>query len=187
MTSLMDRRPQLRMPQKQSHAPIAATDFAASMRMLASGVVIVTSFVDDRPWGVTLSSLSSFSADPARIAFSIVKSTATAQSIVGRGAFGVAILPSSAAGLAAQQAAPGQAKFLPDADVAGHGAVLGAPLVAGALYNLECRSVVEVEVHDHLLVVADVVSATAGCEEELGLVYWNRALGSFAHPEGELA
>ena len=153
--------------------------------MLASGVVIVTSMVEGQPWGVTLSSLSSFSADPARIAFSIKRSTATAQSIAESGEFGVAILSAASVELAARQAAPGQPKFLAAEAVAGDGPLLGIPAIAGALYNLECKSVVEVEVLDHLLVVADVLSATTDATEESGLVFFNRLFGTFFRHEGE--
>ncbi|GAA13020.1 flavin reductase family protein [Gordonia westfalica] len=152
--------------------------------MLASGVVIVTSVVDDRPWGVTLSSLSSFSADPARIAFSIKQSTATAQSIAELGEFGVAVLSAESADLAARQAAPGQPKFLPDASVSGLGPLLGVPAIEGAIYNLECKSVLEVEVLDHVLVVADVLSATTHTRDESGLVFFNQTFGEFS-PKGE--
>lgn len=164
--------------------PVPATEFVRSMRMLASGVVIVTSMVDDQPWGVTLSSLSSFSAEPARISFSIKKATATAQSILELGEFGVAVLAADSAELAARQAEPGKPKFLPSDSVSGFGPKLGVPAIGGALYNLECKSVLEVEVLDHILVVADVVSATTDSTEESGLVFFNREFGTFS-PKGD--
>jgi flavin reductase (DIM6/NTAB) family NADH-FMN oxidoreductase RutF len=155
------------------------------MRALASGVVIVTSHVEGQPWGVTLSSLSSFSAEPARIAFSVGRATATAQSIAKTGEFGVAILSSASVELAARQAAAGQPKFLAAEAVQGCGPVLGVPAIAGALYNLECKSVVEVEVLDHVLVVADVLSASTSAADESGLVFCNRLFGSFFRHEGD--
>ncbi|SDU73110.1 flavin reductase family protein [Gordonia westfalica] len=182
--TVMESLPRFRTRPSSSIAPIPAADFAQSMRMLASGVVIVTSVVDDRPWGVTLSSLSSFSADPARIAFSIKQSTATAQSIAELGEFGVAVLSAESADLAARQAAPGQPKFLPDASVSGLGPLLGVPAIEGAIYNLECKSVLEVEVLDHVLVVADVLSATTHTRDESGLVFFNQTFGEFS-PKGE--
>lgn len=175
----------LRTPGTSPFDPIPATDFAESMRMLACGVVIVTTVVDGQPWGVTLSSLSSFSANPARIAFSIKKCTATAQSIADSGEFGVAILSARSAELAARQAAPGQPKFLAPESVQGVGPLLGVPAVSGALYNLECKSVVEVEVVDHVLVVADVLSASTSATGDVGLVFFDRAFGSFFNHEGD--
>ncbi len=187
MVTAVDGRLRLRTVAEAAPEPIPASDFARTMRTLACGVVIVTSYVDERPWGVTLSSLSSFSADPARISFSIGRSTATAQSIAEQGSFGVAILAAGARDLAARMAAPGQPKFLPEDAIAGRGPVLGVPAVEGSLYNLECKSVFEIEVLDHLLVVADVVSATTNRTDESGLVFWNRGFGSFAHAEGDNA
>ncbi|PZU04278.1 MAG: hypothetical protein DI630_01970 [Gordonia sp. (in: high G+C Gram-positive bacteria)] len=182
---VMTNRPHMRTPATSVFDPIPATDFAESMRTLACGVVIVTTVVDGQPWGVTLSSLSSFSAQPARIAFSIKKATATAQSIAASGEFGVAILSSGSAELAARQAAPGQPKFLAAEAVQGAGPLLGVPAVSGALYNLECKSVVEVEVVDHVLVVADVLSASTQATDESGLVFFDRTFGSFVHDQGE--
>ncbi|BBY65877.1 flavin reductase family protein [Mycolicibacterium helvum] len=185
--TMVENLPRLRTPASCEFVPIPAADFARSMRMLASGVVIVTSMVEGQPWGVTLSSLSSFSANPARIAFSIAKYTATAQSIAESGEFGVAILSAGGADLAARQAAPGQPKFLAAEAVSGGGPLLGVPAIAGALHNLECKSVVEVEVLDHLLIVADVVSATTNTSEESGLVFFNQLFGSFFQHQGDKA
>jgi flavin reductase (DIM6/NTAB) family NADH-FMN oxidoreductase RutF len=50
---------------------------------------------------------------------------------------------------------------------------------------LECKSVVEVEVLDHVLVVADVLSASTSAADESGLVFCNRLFGSFFRHEGD--
>ena len=87
---VMDRRTaSLRAAAGATHPCVPAEDFAASMRKLASGIVVVTTEVEGRPWGLTLSSVSSFSADPARISLSVNKTNVTARYIAERERFGV--------------------------------------------------------------------------------------------------
>ena len=45
-------------------APVA--EFAEAMSALASGVVLVTCWVGDRPWGMTVTAFASVSADAAK-------------------------------------------------------------------------------------------------------------------------
>lgn len=182
MTTERVSSPVLRQIGTSSEDTISPTEFGAVMRGLPSGVVMLTSYVDgNKPWGVTLSSLSSFSAEPARVSFSILRTTATAAYIRDHGKAGIAILASDAAGLAARHAAPGQPKFLDEEELLPQrGGRLCMPLVAAAVMNMECRVAFHVEVLDHLLVVADVVSAAGAKTENSGLLYWNRAFGSFA-------
>lgn len=154
--------------------------FAGAMRALPAGVVVVTTLVEGRPWGVTLSSLSSFSAAPARVAFSILRTTATATHLQEHGTFGVSILRASAADLASRQAAPGQPKFLDEErllpDLTPR---FGLPRLTDALVNLECRVACEMEVLDHILIVADVLSMSEEVSAEPALVYVNRTFGRF--------
>jgi len=170
-----------------SHDCVEVTDFAAAMRVLASGVVVITTYVDDRPWGLTLSSVSSFSADPARISLSITKSNATASYIRENEKFGVAILPADRADLAEALAARGAPKFIDPTDLSDSGPILGVPRIASALVNLECKVVFHVEAIDHILIVADVVSASAEADlqRDQPLVYYSRMFGSFAPSESE--
>ena len=157
-------------------------EFGASMRVLGSGVVVITSFVEGKPWGLTLSSVSSFSADPARISLSITKTNVTAMYIREHESLGVAILPDSKSALAAGLASPGKPKFIPDEHLySAPGPVFGLPAIDGALFNLECRVVFHVEAIDHILIVADVVSARAGAmgDAPSPLIYFNREFGSF--------
>ncbi|WMY78751.1 flavin reductase family protein [Citricoccus sp. I39-566] len=180
MTKEKTKSPLLHTAAAPANDTIERSEFATAMRGLPSGVVVITSYVDDKPWGVTLSSLSSFSAEPARVSFSILRTTATAAHIRDHGTLGVAILSSDAGDLAARQAAAGQPKFLNEDDLLPQrGQRLGMPLVVGAVMNLECQVAFYVEVLDHLLVVADVVSAVGEKTNDCGLLYWNRTFGHF--------
>lgn len=186
---VMDRRTaSLRAAAGATHPCVPAEDFAASMRKLASGIVVVTTEVEGRPWGLTLSSVSSFSADPARISLSVNKTNVTARYIAERERFGVAILSDDKMALAADLAAPGKPKFIAEEKLCSPGPRFSLPAIDGALYNIECAVVFMVEAVDHVLVVADVVSARAGAHAETAgpLTYFDRTFGSFAvgDPEG---
>ncbi|WP_064257543.1 flavin reductase family protein [Rhodococcus sp. D-6] len=189
MTAPTDERraAALRAATKPAPKCLAAPDFAASMRKLASGVVVVTTEVDGQPWGVTLSSVSSFSADPARISLSIKKTTATGAYIAEHEQFGVAILPHAMADLANALAAPGSPKFIPEEHLGEPSPTLTLPVIEGAIYNLECTVAYVVEAIDHLLVIADVVSACAGehADTVSPLTFFDRTFGSFAAGNSE--
>ena len=47
------------------------SDFADAMSTLASGVVLVTGWVGDRPWGMTVTSFASVSAEPPTVLVSL--------------------------------------------------------------------------------------------------------------------
>jgi len=160
---------------------VAAESFRASMSKLTAGVVLVTAMIDDQPWGVTLSSVSSFSAEPARISLSVTRQSALGRHLTGQNAvFGVAILPDELAHLAERLAAPGKPKFIPDSHLSREW-VSPAPSISGAIYNLGCRTSHVVRALDHLMVIADVLEATAGPEQTSArpLTYFDRSFGSF--------
>lgn len=162
---------------------IEAEVFGACMRRLGAGVVVVTSFVDGRPWGTTLSSCSAFSAKPARLSLSITKNNVTAAHIREHESFGVAIPGVVQEALASDLARPGRPKFIHDSWLGFQGPALGMPSIKGAPINMECRAVFHVEAIDHLLVVADIVSAAVNHEGAgAPLMYYDRNFGSFATP-----
>ena len=58
--------------------------FKAAMRTLAGGVVIVTTRVEDRPWGLTISSCTSLTLDPPQILISLRASATSSREIEAR-------------------------------------------------------------------------------------------------------
>ena len=79
-------------PDPTAAEALPAADFAAAMRELASGVVLVTTWVGGRPWGMTVTAFASVSADPPTVLVSLGSSTRSACAIEASGRFGVAIL-----------------------------------------------------------------------------------------------
>jgi flavin reductase (DIM6/NTAB) family NADH-FMN oxidoreductase RutF len=149
--------------------------FLDAMRMLPAGVVMVTVSVDGRPWGLTVSSCTSLTADPPQILVSLGTRTVTCRQILEGGDFGVSVLAADQLAVAALGAATGVAKFVDDyCDEHEEGPA--SPRLRGAVYHLDCRSVAAHEHADHTIVVGAVARAFArpdGPGEPL--IYFDRA------------
>jgi flavin reductase (DIM6/NTAB) family NADH-FMN oxidoreductase RutF len=128
----------------------AAVEFAEAMTTLASGVVLVTSRVAGRPWGMTVTAFASVSVDPPTVLVSLGDRTASARAIRRAGAFGVSILARSQVCIAAYAAAPGETKFL-DALVEPGDRESATPAIAEALAHLDCDLGEAVEAGDHVV------------------------------------
>jgi flavin reductase (DIM6/NTAB) family NADH-FMN oxidoreductase RutF len=144
-----------------------------AMRLLPSGVVLVTVVHEGRPWGLTISSCTCLTMEPPQIVISLRSDTVTCRAIEDRGAFGIAVLGAGQVELARTGAAAGAPKFIDDwcdpASLAG-----GAPRVRGALYHLGCEAVATHVHGDHTLVVGGPQRAHPGAGSD-PLVYVDRA------------
>jgi flavin reductase (DIM6/NTAB) family NADH-FMN oxidoreductase RutF len=160
---------------------VSASEFADAMSSLASGVVLVTSRVEDRPWGMTVTAFASVSADPPTVLVSLRSQSATARAIAANGAFGVSILSREQTEIAELGAAPGAPKYI-DSLVEHRERSSSSPAVAHALAHLDCHVVRAVEEGDHTVFFGRV--QTAG--RRLGgapLIYHARSYRSFLAPE----
>jgi flavin reductase (DIM6/NTAB) family NADH-FMN oxidoreductase RutF len=81
--------------------------FKAAMRVLAAGVVMVTSRRDGRPWGLTISSCCSLTLDPPQMLVSLGSATVSCRSILEQRRFGISILAARQKELAQLGAAVG--------------------------------------------------------------------------------
>jgi flavin reductase (DIM6/NTAB) family NADH-FMN oxidoreductase RutF len=153
-------------------------DFVEAMSALASGVVLVTCRVGDRPWGTTVTAFASGSADPPTVLVSLAATATGARAIEATGAFGVSILAADQIPVARHGSAPGAPKFLePFAD----GARSAAPAVAGALAHLDCELTESLDVADHVLLVGRVRAARS-LHAGPPLLYHRRAYRTLAEP-----
>jgi flavin reductase (DIM6/NTAB) family NADH-FMN oxidoreductase RutF len=157
-------------------ARVASREFIDAMSRLASGVVLVTCQVGDRPWGMTVTSFASVSADPPTILVVVSGDAASARAIAATGRFGVSLLAHDQATIARFGSVPGAAKFL-EPFVAPEGD--GSPVVAGALAHLDCEVVEQVPAADHTVFFGRVreVHASPGGRP---LVYFGRAYRALA-------
>ena len=155
--------------------------FREAMRLLAAGVVMVTTRIDGRPWGLTISACCSLSADPPQILISLGTQTATARQLRSTGRFGLSLLSTSHRALAEVGAAPGVPKFVDD-HVDDDGVDSGRmPRVRDAMYHLDCEVSDCNEVADHTVFVGRVVHAHSGSASLRPLdplIYFDRAYRS---------
>jgi flavin reductase (DIM6/NTAB) family NADH-FMN oxidoreductase RutF len=155
--------------------PEAGARFRDAMRLLPSGVVMVTVCVDGRPWGLTISSCCSLSAEPPQILISLSTRTVTCRQILDGGRFGISVLGADHGEVAALGAAAGAAKFVDGYCDACDGEV-ASPRVRGAVYHLDCRLAAAHEHADHTVIVGAVLSADRTPAEPVSdpLIYFDR-------------
>jgi flavin reductase (DIM6/NTAB) family NADH-FMN oxidoreductase RutF len=157
--------------------PIEGEMFKLAMRALAAGVVIVTTRLDGRPWGLTISSCCSLTLEPPQIVVGLRSDSVSCQQILASKRFGVSILATEQKGLAERGAAVGVAKFMDEEMTAPDGEGLCSPRVSGALFHLDCSVSEHHAVSDHELVVGLVHHGTAAHPESSAsgpLLYFDR-------------
>ncbi|HVR13952.1 MAG TPA: flavin reductase family protein [Gaiellaceae bacterium] len=137
-------------------------DFVDAMSTLASGVVLVTVWVADRPWGMTVTAFASVSADPPTVLVSLGSETTSAREITATRSFGVSILAAEQFAVARLGSEPGAAKFLEPFVDRGDGSS-DSPVVVGALAHLDCELSDVVPIADHAILFGRVRAARASC------------------------
>jgi flavin reductase ActVB len=155
---------------------IAPDGFRQAMRLLAGGVAVVTTIVDGRPWGLTVSACCSLTADPPKVLISLDSRTTSCRAIFDNGRFGVALLGSDQVAVARICSAAGLPKFIEE--IVDHSfAQVRSPVIAGALAHLDCRVVDSHRVGDHALIIGLVQDALSPRTHEdfEPLVYFQRA------------
>ena len=168
---------------------ILRDQFVGGMAKLPTGVVMVTTTIDGKPWGLTVSACCSVSADPPLLLVSIGKKTASAEAIRESGRFGVSILSTRLLHVARLGAVPGEPKFVAEychrgrRDDSSVPATQAIPRISGALAHFNCVVDREVTVADHAVIfgrVTEVVTDRA----DSALVYWQRVFRRAVPVEG---
>lgn len=150
--------------------------FRESMSRLASGVSIVTTKIDGRPWGLTVSACSSISMDPPLLMVSLASGNASMQAILGEQCFGVSILNKNQMEIAKAGAKSGEPKFF-EKYVVQNG--LGENYqVENALAHIDCDVYKTVEAGDHTIFIGSVKQVILG-DINMPLLYFHRQFGSF--------
>ncbi len=147
--------------------PIDDALFKLAMSHFASGVTVVTTEHEGKPYGMTVAAFSSLSLHPPLVLICIEKTVKTHDAIAGAGKFGVSILNSKQADVSNRFASRAEDKFAGMEIVKGE---LDLPLIAGAITRLSCRVSSKLEGGDHTIFVGEIVGATT--EEGEPLVYY---------------
>jgi flavin reductase (DIM6/NTAB) family NADH-FMN oxidoreductase RutF len=141
----------------------------ALMRHVPAGVAVVTVDVEGERLGLTIGSLVSLSLEPPLVGASISRQAALHELLRRAGGFAVSLLASGQERLA-QHFARGVPPIALWHDVATREGAAGAPLLAGALGWIECRTWAEYPAGDHTLFVGEALSVELG-EPAPPLVY----------------
>jgi len=141
--------------------------FKLAMSHFASGVTVVTTEHEGKPFGMTVAAFSSLSLHPPLVLVCIEKTVKTHDAIASAGTFGVSILSSKQADISNRFASRAEDKFAGTEVVRGE---LGVPLIGGAITRLACKVTEKLEGGDHTIFVGEVVDANT--EEGEPLVYF---------------
>ena len=136
--------------------PVDDAQFKLAMSHFASGVTVVTTEHEGKPYGLTVASFASLSLHPPLILVCIEKSVKSHDAIAAAKKFGVNILAAEQADVSNRFATKLEDKF---AGIATRRGELGVPLIDGTLCAIECRVREQLPGGDHTVFVGEVVSA----------------------------
>ena len=145
--------------------PVDDAQFKNALSHFASGVTVVTTEHDGKPYGMTVASFASLSLHPPLVLICIEKSVKTHDAIAASRKFGVSILKSDQAEVSGRFASKSDDKFSGVKIVSG-----SVPLIAGALTTMECHVTAQLPGGDHSIFVGEVVAVTTS--EGAPLVYY---------------
>lgn len=150
--------------------PVTQAEFRRTMAHFATGVTVVTTVLDGRFYGLTVSAFCSVSLDPTLILVSIDKTAQTYPILTESQAFGVNILTAQQQYLSERFARKDTGEGKNFADIRLHTGETGVPLFDEAMAYLECRVVAEYEGGDHTLFLGQVID-----------MHYNDAAGADGH------
>ena len=157
---------------RATSAQAEAPNFRAALRHLAGGVSVITTGQGEDRTGLTVTSLSSLSAEPATVMFGLNLGSSSFPVLARHRSFGVNFLNATQKQIADRFAGRGGEKG--EARYAGASwseGVTGAPLLEGALAALDCEVEELIERHSHAIVIGRVREVRLG-GDDAALVYW---------------
>ena len=166
--------------------PLSRQAFFEIMASFPSGVAIVTTTgTDGRPRGLTTTAVSSVSTDPPTILVCVDLNSRTLAALRARRTFVVNFVRQGCSQLCMLFASKAEDKF---ANVTWRPTPSGLPLLhEDAVAWAECSTVHDLEVGDHVILVARVDDGGVARDVESPLMYYRRSWGvwSPAHEAGE--
>lgn len=147
--------------------PVDDAQFKLAMSHFASGVTIVTTEFEGKPYGLTVASFASLSLRPPLVLICIEKAVKSHDAIIAARKFGVSILGSDQSDVSSRFASKGGDKFAGAKTKRGD---LDIPLIDGALCTIECRLRDQWPGGDHSIFIGEVVDVQA--REGAPLVYF---------------
>lgn len=164
-------------------SPVAAEDFVSAMGLAATGVSVVTTQGRAGRFGLTVSAVTSVSAEPPLVLICINRKSPATAALDGNGAFAVNILAVHHRAYA--ETFSGRPREGNPFDFANHDwreGETGLPLVVDATAVFECEIHDNLDAGTHRIYIGRVVAAHKGEDEPL--IYCNRAFRRITNHEG---
>jgi len=171
--------------QPHEHEPFegdeAAAQFRRSIGRFATGVLVVTTKVGNLDHAMTVNSFTSVSLDPMLVLVCVERDSRFHDAVIDAGVWGVSVLDPSARAAAQWLSTRGRPSHGQLDRVPHHrGPVTGVALVDQSVAWMECRTRDVYPGGDHVVLVADVVSARTGNPEAGVLVYHRGRYGKLS-------
>lgn len=163
--------------------PVRAEDFVAAMGLVATGVSVVTTDGPAGRFGLTVSAVSSVSAEPPLVLVCINRKSPAVAALEANGVFAVNLL--AAAHQAYAETFSGRPREGNPFDFANHDwreGETGLPLVTDATAVFECAMHDRLDAGTHRIFIGRVLAAHRGQPDPL--VYCNRAFRRILPHEG---
>jgi flavin reductase (DIM6/NTAB) family NADH-FMN oxidoreductase RutF len=153
---------------------VTSGDFRNVMRQLTGGVSVVTAGRGRDISGMTVTSVSSLSVDPAALIVSINRESSSWPLVKRYGFFGINILTSDQLDIAERFTGKGGLKGA-ERFAGAHWMTRasGVPLLADALAAIDCEVEDIVERHSHAIIIGRVLDVMVSARTA-ALVYWQR-------------
>ncbi|WP_024575720.1 MULTISPECIES: flavin reductase family protein [unclassified Afipia] len=157
---------------RESRIEASGDNFRSAMRSLAGGVSVITAGRGNDLSGMTVTSVSSLSVEPATLIVSINRKASSWPLLQRHGVFGVNILSSDHIDIAERFSGIGGLKGAERfAGAKWISLVSGVPLLAGALAAFDCEVEHVVERHSHAIVIGRVLDLRVSPGKP-ALTYW---------------
>ena len=141
--------------------PSGSADFRRVAGQFASGIMVVSTTLDGVDHAMTVTAFCSVSMEPQRVLFCAEKIARFHDTVLRTGTWAVSVLDEDAEKTARWLATRGRPL---DGQLAGiehfPGPLTGAPVLAGALGALECRTTAVHDGGDHSIVVGEVIGVS---------------------------
>jgi flavin reductase (DIM6/NTAB) family NADH-FMN oxidoreductase RutF len=166
----------------ERHAPaVDAHSFRNAMRQLAGGISVITVGDSDARSGLTVTSVSSLSADPPEVIFCISRSSSSWPILKRSGTFAVNVLSPDhltvAERFSGKKGEKGAERY---SGASWTELVTGAPILVDAIAVLDCVVEELIERHSNAIVVGRVRGVKVRPEPDVAetLTYWRGRYGS---------
>lgn len=144
-----------------------------AMRNWATGVTIVSSIHNGVQHGMTVSSFTSVSIDPAMLLVSLQEGSRTHQLVRDSGIFAVTILEQGQAAISDRFAGRHTERLDRFRSLQTFTLVTGAPLLRGGLVSFDCQVCESLDIGKHTMFIGRVLATQKG-DGDQPLIYFDR-------------